>query len=96
MRAKYRALDRRVREVEKVVDRCIEQHGRHLSNSIVASLRARSVRYAEGMLCLMSVEELSSRTPEHTMLRERVVAEIYDHTVSSIGNAVPPASALVN
>ncbi len=96
MKAKYRALERRVAEMERVVDRCLREHGSDLPASTIAAIRARTTRYAEGLLCLMTAEELSSTALEPTLLREQLIAEIENHTVSAIGDGLQPASAFVN
>jgi hypothetical protein len=93
---KYQAVELRLNEIEKVVDRCLREHGSHLPTSRAAAIRAGAMRYAEGLLCLMTPEELSSLAPEFTMLRERLRGEVEKHTVSSLVNAAPHSSTLVN
>jgi hypothetical protein len=96
MSAKYRALERRMVEMERVVDRCCVEHGSHVPASTVATIRTKSLRYAEGIMVLMSAVELASNDPYSTALRGRVAVEIESETTRTIKNALGRCPDWVN
>ena len=92
MSRKYEAVESRLTELAEVVDSCIAIHGSHLPAVTAAAIRAGVLRYAEGLLCLMTVAELCSQEPEHRTLRERLRDEIEETATAGIENAAPTCS----
>jgi len=92
---KYEAVESRLAELADVVESCIAIHGAHLPAVTAAAIRAGVLRYAEGLLCLMTVAELCSQEPEDTLLRERLRDEIEETTTTGIEKAAP-TSTMVN
>jgi hypothetical protein len=96
MSKKYEAVESRLTELAEVVDSCIAIHGAHLPAVTAAAIRAGVLRYAEGLLCLMTADELRSPEPQHSMFRDCLCAEIEKKTASAIAAAFPPVSTFVN
>ena len=60
MNKRYEAVESRLAELTEVVDSCIAIHGAHLPAVTAAAIRAGVLRYAEGLLCLMTVSATST------------------------------------
>ena len=76
MKAKYRAIESRLSVIENVVDRCITEQGNHLPLIEARKIKAQVLRVAEGLLVLMTVEELTSDGAAPSLLRSTLVSEM--------------------
>jgi hypothetical protein len=93
---KFEAVEQLLAVVADDVDRCIAARSETLPSVTAAAIRAGAIRYAEGLLCLMSADELCSDAPEHMMLRKGVRTEIEKHVALTIATASPEVSRWVN
>lgn len=95
MKAKHRAIERRVHDLRKVVDCCVAKHGTHLRASVQAEIRAVVMERAERLLSQMNLNELVSDEPEMAFFRD-FVCDVEDRTTTAIVELSEPGSCFVN